>query len=241
MSGRHRSCCGAGAPASTPAGMRLVKGAYWDTEIKRAQEGGACRLPGFYTQSYHRSLLSCPPRAKCWPAASTLNNAGLYPQFGTHNAYTVAAIQDMAAHDFPGRIYEFQRLHGMGAELYQSLGPERACAYTPRSGRNATCWPIWFGACWRTGQTLPSSPRSVMVPFRLGQLTDFTGSRSARAFIWRRGTVFRMRRCAPDRALSACGWPTPRHRFRRPRKLGAAACGGKNDRACAAFARRDTG
>ena len=89
--------------------IRLVKGAYWDTEIKRAQEQGLQDYP-VYTRkaSTDTAYLACAQR---------IINAGpaFYPQFATHNAHTLASIVVMAG----GREYEFQRLHGMGEELYQ--------------------------------------------------------------------------------------------------------------------------
>ncbi|MEJ2601983.1 MAG: bifunctional proline dehydrogenase/L-glutamate gamma-semialdehyde dehydrogenase PutA [Gammaproteobacteria bacterium] len=92
--------------------VRLVKGAYWDTEIKRAQEQG---LPGYpvFTRKANTdvSYLAC---------ARDLLDAGerLYPQFATHNAQTVASVLHLAGER---RDYEFQRLHGMGEELYDPV------------------------------------------------------------------------------------------------------------------------
>jgi RHH-type proline utilization regulon transcriptional repressor/proline dehydrogenase/delta 1-pyrroline-5-carboxylate dehydrogenase len=92
--------------------VRLVKGAYWDTEIKRAQERGLDDYPVFtrkpmtdlsYMECADR-LLSLRPR--------------LYPQFATHNALTVASVIERAG-GLDG--YEFQRLHGMGDQLYDAL------------------------------------------------------------------------------------------------------------------------
>jgi RHH-type transcriptional regulator, proline utilization regulon repressor / proline dehydrogenase / delta 1-pyrroline-5-carboxylate dehydrogenase len=88
---------------------RLVKGAYWDAEIKRAQELGLAQYPVF-THKHHTdiSYLAC---ARALLQASDC----IYPQFATHNAGTVAAIQRLAA---PlGTKFEFQRLHGMGEGL----------------------------------------------------------------------------------------------------------------------------
>jgi len=89
--------------------VRLVKGAYWDTEIKRAQVTGVDGFPVFTSKaatdvSYianARKLLTMTDR--------------IYPQFATHNAHTAAAILDMAADK---RAFEFQRLHGMGETLH---------------------------------------------------------------------------------------------------------------------------
>lgn len=92
--------------------VRLVKGAYWDTEIKLAQLGGYASYPVFTQKaSTDLSYLAC--------AQTLLKAEGvLYPQFATHNAYTVSAILEMAR----GRQdMEFQRLQGMGAELYEAV------------------------------------------------------------------------------------------------------------------------
>ncbi|HEX7813494.1 bifunctional proline dehydrogenase/L-glutamate gamma-semialdehyde dehydrogenase PutA [Dyella sp.] len=96
--------------------VRLVKGAYWDAEIKRAQENGLSGYP-VYTRKPNTdvSYLACAHR---------LFNAGnelIYPQFATHNAHTIAAIHHIAQ----GRPYEYQRLHGMGTDLYaEVIGPQ---------------------------------------------------------------------------------------------------------------------
>ena len=91
-----------------PILVRLVKGAYWDAEIKRAQMDGLAGYP-VYTRkaSTDVSYLAC--------AAKLLRARNLAAQFATHNAHTVAAI---LALDAGGRDYEFQRLHGMGELLY---------------------------------------------------------------------------------------------------------------------------
>jgi RHH-type proline utilization regulon transcriptional repressor/proline dehydrogenase/delta 1-pyrroline-5-carboxylate dehydrogenase len=95
--------------------LRLVKGAYWDSEIKRAQLDGQADFPVF-TRKLHTdvSYLACARRLLDAPDA-------VFPQFATHNARTLAAIHVMAGPDFhPGR-YEFQCLHGMGEALYEEL------------------------------------------------------------------------------------------------------------------------
>ncbi len=105
---------------------RLVKGAYWDAEIKRAQELG---LPGYpvFTHKHHTdiSYLAC--------ARALLAQAPwIYPQFATHNAGTIAAILQMARrHD---AAFELQRLHGMGEAVYREVlkDPAVACrVYAP--------------------------------------------------------------------------------------------------------------
>jgi RHH-type proline utilization regulon transcriptional repressor/proline dehydrogenase/delta 1-pyrroline-5-carboxylate dehydrogenase len=93
--------------------LRLVKGAYWDSEVKRAQERG---LPGYpvYTRKANTDIayLAC---ARLLLEGS----ARVYPQFATHNAHTTASIIHLAKSR--GRAFEFQRLHGMGEELYSEL------------------------------------------------------------------------------------------------------------------------
>ena len=88
--------------------VRLVKGAYWDSEIKRAQERGPDGYP-VYTRKVATdvSYLACANRLLA-------HGAALYPQFATHNAHTVAAVLEMAGNR---RDWEFQRLHGMGEAL----------------------------------------------------------------------------------------------------------------------------
>jgi len=96
--------------------VRLVKGAYWDTEIKRAQERGLDGYPVFTRKAMTdlnylacaQQLLALRPR--------------LFPQFATHNALTVASILELS--DNEGG-YEFQRLHGMGEALYARLSEDR--------------------------------------------------------------------------------------------------------------------
>ncbi|MCC7255290.1 MAG: bifunctional proline dehydrogenase/L-glutamate gamma-semialdehyde dehydrogenase PutA [Dokdonella sp.] len=92
--------------------VRLVKGAYWDSEIKRAQEQGLSGYP-VYTRKPNTdvSYLACAKRL--FAAGSSL----IYPQFATHNAHTIAAIH----HHAQGHAFEFQRLHGMGTDLYAEV------------------------------------------------------------------------------------------------------------------------
>ncbi|QBF31148.1 bifunctional proline dehydrogenase/L-glutamate gamma-semialdehyde dehydrogenase PutA [Thalassococcus sp. S3] len=100
--------------------VRLVKGAYWDTEIKRAHVAGMAAFPVFTSKaatdvSYianARKLLGMTDR--------------IYPQFATHNAHTVAAILHMASDT---RVFEFQRLHGMGEALHDLV----------KTGENTSC------------------------------------------------------------------------------------------------------
>ncbi|MGB3624833.1 MAG: proline dehydrogenase family protein, partial [Henriciella sp.] len=91
--------------------VRLVKGAYWDTEIKHAQEEGMRNFPVFTTKhNTDLNYISCAH-------ALLMASPRIYPQFATHNAHSLATILMMAeAEDVTN--YEFQRLHGMGEPLY---------------------------------------------------------------------------------------------------------------------------
>ncbi|MCJ2051371.1 trifunctional transcriptional regulator/proline dehydrogenase/L-glutamate gamma-semialdehyde dehydrogenase [Methylobacterium sp. J-070] len=95
--------------------VRLVKGAYWDSEIKRAQTDGLADFPVF-TRKVHTdvSYLACARRLLAAPDA-------VFPQFATHNAQTLASIVEMAGPDFRPGQYEFQCLHGMGEPLYEAV------------------------------------------------------------------------------------------------------------------------
>ncbi len=95
--------------------VRLVKGAYWDSEIKRAQIDGLEDFPVF-TRKVHTdvSYLACARKLLAAPNA-------VFPQFATHNAHTVAAIHAMAGENFYVGQYEFQCLHGMGEPLYEEV------------------------------------------------------------------------------------------------------------------------
>ena len=106
--------------------VRLVKGAYWDGEIKRAQEAG---LPGYpvFTHKHHTdaSYLACAARL-------IAHHAVIYPQFASHNAGTIAAIVQLAQQQ--GAAFEMQRLHGMGEGIYREVlagGPVACRVYAP--------------------------------------------------------------------------------------------------------------
>jgi len=100
--------------------VRLVKGAYWDAEIKRAQVDG---LPDFpvYTRKLHTDVAYIACARKLLAAREHI-----FPQFATHNAQTLASVQHLAGPDFRLGDYEFQCLHGMGEPLYsQIVGPDQ--------------------------------------------------------------------------------------------------------------------
>lgn len=98
--------------------VRLVKGAYWDTEIKNAQKDGLTHFPVFTRKSstdvsYH----ACANKLLEYRDT-------IYPQFATHNAYTAATIVELAGDDKAG--FEFQCLHGMGDSLYDQIVKEES-------------------------------------------------------------------------------------------------------------------
>ncbi|MCC4597296.1 bifunctional proline dehydrogenase/L-glutamate gamma-semialdehyde dehydrogenase PutA [Xanthomonas campestris pv. phormiicola] len=93
--------------------VRLVKGAYWDAEIKRAQVEGHPGYPVFTRkQNTDVSYLACAKRMFA-------HSDALYPMFATHNAQTIAAVRAIAG----GKDYEHQKLHGMGDDLYAEVIP----------------------------------------------------------------------------------------------------------------------
>jgi RHH-type proline utilization regulon transcriptional repressor/proline dehydrogenase/delta 1-pyrroline-5-carboxylate dehydrogenase len=100
--------------------IRLVKGAYWDSEIKRAQVDGLADFPVF-TRKVHTDLAYIACARKLLAARKIV-----FPQFATHNAQTLATIHTLAGPDFAPGDYEFQCLHGMGEPLYeQVVGPKK--------------------------------------------------------------------------------------------------------------------
>lgn len=96
--------------------IRLVKGAYWDSEIKRAQLDGQEGYPVYTRKPYtDASYIACARKLLAAPDA-------VYPQFATHNAHTVAAIYQLAEPErYVPQQYEFQCLHGMGEPLYEQV------------------------------------------------------------------------------------------------------------------------
>lgn len=100
--------------------VRLVKGAYWDAEIKRAQVDGLADFP-VYTRKVHTDVAYIACARKLLAARDAV-----FPQFATHNAQTLATVFHMAGPDFALGDYEFQCLHGMGEALYsQVVGADR--------------------------------------------------------------------------------------------------------------------
>ena len=102
--------------------VRLVKGAYWDTEIKISQVAGLDDFPVFTRKvATDVSYMACADVMLSAPKR-------IYGAFATHNAYTIAAIVQRAG---AGTQFEFQRLHGMGEELYAALAKAQGNAQTP--------------------------------------------------------------------------------------------------------------
>lgn len=95
--------------------VRLVKGAYWDAEIKRAQVDGLTDFP-VYTRKLHTDVAYIACARKLLAAKDVI-----FPQFATHNALTLATIYQIAGADFSIGDYEFQCLHGMGEPLYRQV------------------------------------------------------------------------------------------------------------------------
>ncbi|MBS3928475.1 MAG: bifunctional proline dehydrogenase/L-glutamate gamma-semialdehyde dehydrogenase PutA [Sphingomonadales bacterium] len=101
--------------------VRLVKGAYWDSEIKLGQVGGHGDYPVFTRKvSTDVSYLACAAKLLAAPDA-------IYPAFATHNAYTIGAIKALAGET----EFEFQRLHGMGEDVYTELARIEGDKRTP--------------------------------------------------------------------------------------------------------------
>ncbi|MDX1298312.1 MAG: trifunctional transcriptional regulator/proline dehydrogenase/L-glutamate gamma-semialdehyde dehydrogenase [Pseudomonas sp.] len=95
--------------------IRLVKGAYWDSEIKRAQVEGLEGYPVYTRKPYTDvSYIACARKLLAVPEA-------IYPQFATHNAHSLSAIYQLAGQNYYPGQYEFQCLHGMGEPLYEQV------------------------------------------------------------------------------------------------------------------------
>lgn len=95
--------------------VRLVKGAYWDSEIKKAQVEGQSDFP-VYTRKVHTdiSYIACARKLLA-------NRDAIFPQFATHNVRTLTTIYALAGKDYDLEQYEFQCLHGMGEQLYSQV------------------------------------------------------------------------------------------------------------------------
>jgi RHH-type transcriptional regulator, proline utilization regulon repressor / proline dehydrogenase / delta 1-pyrroline-5-carboxylate dehydrogenase len=113
--------------------VRLVKGAYWDSEIKRAQERGLEGYPVFTRKANTDvSYLAC---ARLLARSADV----IFPQFATHNAHTAAYVIELLGGD--DSAFEFQRLHGMGEELYAVAAKGYACRVYAPVGPHADLLP----------------------------------------------------------------------------------------------------
>ena len=147
------------APAERADGQahsRRVKGAYWDSEIKWAQERGLEDYPVF-SRKMHTDV--------SYLAAMRLliaDQTAFYPQFATHNAHSIAA----AAVAGGAVEFEYQRLHGMGEALYEQVVGEgkfgARAGFMLLSVDMKICSAIWCVVCLKTGPTLRSSIAWVM-------------------------------------------------------------------------------
>ena len=134
--------------------VRLVKGAYWDSEIKRCQEAGLSDYPLFTRKAATDvSYLAC--------ARDMLEAKHLYPAFATHNALTVATILGWAGGN---RNFEFQRLHGMGMAFMNGSCARKdiIAGFTRPSAATAICLPISFGVCLKMAQIQALSTSLLM-------------------------------------------------------------------------------
>src|SRR5205823_4097591 len=132
--------------------VRLVKGAYWDSEIKRAQERGLASFPVYTSKAAtDASYLEC---------ARQLFAAGevIYPQFATHNAYTVAGCSSWPR---PARRTSSSACTAWVRRCTRRRGRKfprcRRCGCTHRWARTRSCCRTWCGGCSRTAPTAPSS------------------------------------------------------------------------------------
>ncbi|STV89757.1 PutA and PutP / proline dehydrogenase transcriptional repressor [Klebsiella pneumoniae] len=140
--------------------IRLVKGAYWDSEIKRAQMEGLEGYPVYTRKVYTDvSYLACAKKLLAVPNL-------IYPQFATHNAHTLAAIYQLAGQNYYPGQYEFQCLHGMGEPLYEQVVGKvadgklnRPCRIYARWAPTRRCCVSGASSGWRTAPIPLSSNR----------------------------------------------------------------------------------
>ena len=191
--------------------VRLVKGAYWDSEIKRAQVDGLDGYP-VYTRKVYTDVcyLACARKMLAAPSE-------IYPQFATHNAQTLASIYHMAGAWHPGPIrvsvparHGRAALHAGGRLCQPKASSVGRAASMRRWARTKRCSPIWCVDCWRTVPTrrssialqIPTCRSTISLPirFRLRGASAPTAARSVH-----RTHAFRCRaqssaRCGPTRA-----------------------------------------
>ena len=199
--------------------VRLVKGAYWDSEIKRAQVDGLDGFPVF-TRKVHTDVcyLACARKLLAAPDA-------VYPQFATHNAQTLASVLVFAGPDFYRGQYEFQCLHGMGEPLYEEVvGRDklnRPCRVYAPVGSHETLLAYLVRRLLENGantsfvnRIADASVADRRARRRSGRRPRARSSRSARRTTRSRRRATSMRRIAPTRAGSISPTRTPRPRSR---------------------------
>ena len=197
--------------------VRLVKGAYWDTEIKRAQERGLDDYPVFT-----RKAMTDLNYIACAQKLLTLRPR-IFPQFATHNALTVATVLELAGNEDG---FEFQRLHGMGEALYAQLSADRPNmahrTYAPvGSHRDLLAYLVrrlLENGANSSFVALAGDP-AVPVTTLLRRPADIIGT-SANA----RHPNIRL----PTRSLSAAAAEFARHRVRRPRGVERSGLGDRS-------------
>ena len=224
--------------------MRLVKGAYWDTEIKRAQERGLADYPVFT-----RKAMTDLCYMACVKQAAWLRAARLFPQFATHNALTVASVIEDA-----GGVegFEFQRLYGMGEALYEALHRRAAGSRLPRlcAGRRPSRSARLSGAAapgerrqflLRLGRRRPAACRSrrFCAGRRAGSATPATrGTKTFRCraiSIGRNGRIRPASNSANAQASTRCSprFAPPRRPRPKPRRWSTGSrCPASNARWC---------
>ena len=169
--------------------VRLVKGAYWDSEIKRAQERGLASFPVYTSKAAtDASYLECAQHL--FDA-----RARVYPQFATHNAYTVAAVLELAP---AGTRYEFQRLHGMGEALYEAARAEVA---RPAAGAGVRAGGHARGPAAVPGAAAARERRQQLVRAPVHEPADSRGAGGARSRLLAGGAQPRAPRVREPRAL----------------------------------------
>jgi hypothetical protein len=146
--------------------IRLVKGAYWDSEIKRAQVEGLEGYP-VYTRKVYTDVLHRLRTQTAGGAGSHLP-AVRHPQ----RPHPVGHLHIAGQNYYPGQ-YEFQCLHGMGEPLYEQVVGKvsegklnRPCRVYAPVGTTKPCWPTWSAACWKTAPTPRSSTASPTIRSR---------------------------------------------------------------------------
>ncbi len=147
--------------------IRLVKGAYWDSEIKRAQMEGLEGYPVYTRKVYTDvSYLACAKKLLAVPNL-------IYPQFATHNAHTLAAIYHLAGQNYYPGQYEFQCLHGMGEPLYEQVTGKvadgklnRPCRIYAPVGTHETLLAYLVRRLLENGANTSLSTASPMPPYR---------------------------------------------------------------------------